>query len=558
VGVVREQVTEARQGFAAIWRNRGLRTINLALVGSVVGDWAYGIAVSIWAYQEGGATALGVFGVVRYVTMAVAAPFASTLGDKFPRKAVMIGSDVVRAALVVIGAALVASDGPAIAVYGLALATSVVGAAFRPAQGALIPTLANDPSELTGANVVASTIESVGFFIGPAIGGALLAIADIPVVYLFNAATFVWSALVLVRLPSPARPSEAVEPPIDGESGADEPSEKFLVEVVAGFRTILHNRNLLLVAGLFAAQTVVAGASLVFEVAIVFDLLERGEPTLGMVNAVLGVGGLIGGVVALVLARRERIATDFGIGVLLWAAPLLIIVAWPTLPSVLVAMLFIGLANSLVDINAFTIVQRLAPTDVMSRVFGALESVIIGGMAVGAAIMPLLIATVGLRTGLAILGVGVSVLVLIGIPALARVDRTVLAPPGLSLLRKVPMLAMLPPAALERLGQSLVSMSLPAGSVVFREGDPGDRYWIIESGRVEVSAAGERLRELGPGEGFGEIALLRDVPRTATVTALDDVVLKGLDRHDFIPAVTGHSESYEAAESVVNRLLTLS
>lgn len=550
------QLRESATAFANVFRNPGLRRINLALAGSVIGDWAYGIAVAVWAYDQGGATAVGVFGVVRFVTLALISPVSSGLADRFDKKRVMILSDVIRVGLVLVAAALIAADSPAITVYAIALVTSIVGTAFRPAQAALIPKLADDPSQLTGANVVASTIESVGFFAGPAIGAVLLAVADVPVVLVFNAATFVWSTIVLLGLRVPVA-AEAVGDG-SGAEEADEEEESGLRAMSAGFRAILGDRNLRAITGLYVAQTTVAGASLVFEVAIVFELLERGESTLGVTNAVMGVGGLLGGIVALVLARRERLATDFAFGVALWSAPLLLIVAWPTLTSVLIAMLLIGIANSLVDVNAFTILQRVTDEAVMGRVFGALESLIIAGMALGALLMPLMIETIGVEAGLLVLGVAVTALALIGVPRLARIDRTVLAPPGLKVLRGVPMLSVLPQQTLERLAASLTSMSVPAGGVVFREGDRGDRFWIIERGTVEVTQEGRKLRELGPGDGFGEIALLRDIPRTATVTALSELQLKGLERDEFLDAVTTHGEASDQAEQVVSRLLTLS
>jgi len=568
MGLVKQQIREAGGAFSNVFRNADLRRINLALAGSVIGDWAYGIAVSVWAYQQGGATAVGVFGVIRFVTLAITAPVAATFADRYPKKRVMITSDLVRVLLVIVGATFVATDGPAIGVYAMALLTSMVGTMFRPAQAALLPSLAKDPKELTGANVAASSIESIGFFAGPAIGGVLLAVADVAVVYAFNAATFVWSAAMLIGLgagvktvdgKTTAMPGDDSTESAESDAESAEPSGPlaFLTEVTAGFRAIMANRNLRLVAGLYIAQTVIAGASLVFEVTIVFELLEKGESTLGLVNAVLGIGGLCGGFIAMSLAPRERIATDFGLGVALWSAPLLLIVAWPTLGATMAAMVLIGVANSIVDINAYTIVQRVTDEKVMGRVFGALESLVIAGMALGALAMPILIKTIGLRTGLAVIGTAVSVLVLIAIPRLHKVDTTVLAPPGLRLLRGVPMLSALSQPTLERLASSLTSMTVPAGTVVFREGDRGDRYWIIERGRVAVSRDGELLNELGAGEGFGEIALLRDIPRTATVTALDELVLKGLDRDEFIPAVTAHGEALELAESVVNRFLTL-
>ena len=474
------------------------------------------------------------------------APLLAALADRYPKKLVMIGADVVRAALVFGAVALIALDGPSLAVYALALATAWTGQAFRPAQAALLPSLATNPQELTGANVVASTIESVGFFLGPAIAGLLLAVADVEIVLAFNAMTFVWSAAMLAGLPRSfgryrERTRSSRQPSTTTMSDDDEHAG-IVADLTAGFWAITRNPHLRLITGLYTAQAVVAGASVVFGVTIALELLDLGESGVGVLDAVLGVGGLIGSVLAMGLARRQRLASDFGVGVVLWSAPLVLIAASPTLVSALAAMFLIGVGNSLVDINAYTIIQRMAPADVMGRVFGALESIAIGGMALGAVLMPVLIEVVGVRGGLLIIGAAVAALAVAGFAGLRRIDTTLLAPPGLALLRAVPTLAVLPPPVLERLAQSLVPRTVAPGDDVFREGDPGDMFWVIERGQAVVTSGGRFLRELTAGDSFGEIALLRDVPRTATVTAANDteLVLQGIERDDFIAAVTGH------------------
>ncbi len=316
------KLRESGQALASVFSNPGLRRLQLAFVGSIVGDWAYAIAVAVYAYDQGGPAAVGLLGVARYLSMALVLPLASTLADRYPRKWVMLVSDVLRALLVLVAAVVIAADGPELAVYGLAIVTALVGTCFRPAQAALLPGLARDAGELTAANVASSTIESVGFFLGPALGGLLLAVADIQTVYVVNAATFIWSAAFIVRLPAPpvTRAAEAAE----DERGS------FLGDASAGFRAILGNRDLRLVIGVYCAQTVVAGASLVFVVTLALDLLDLGRSGVGYLDAVMGIGGLVGGFVALVLAQRGRLALDFGVGVLLWSAPLLLIAAWPT------------------------------------------------------------------------------------------------------------------------------------------------------------------------------------------------------------------------------------
>ena len=246
-----ERLRESGQSLARVFANPGLRRLELAFAGSIVGDWAYAVAVAVYAYDAGGPAAVGLLGVVRYLSMALVIPLASTLADRHSRKWVMFASDLARAVLVLIAAGVIAADGPTLLVYALAVVTALAGTPFRPAQAALLPGLARDPAELTAANVASSTIESVGFFAGPALGGLLLAVAGIQTVYVVNAATFLWSAAIILGLRAPDAPTR---------DRAEEKCEGILVHASAGFRAILGDRNLRLVVGVYCAQTVVAGA----------------------------------------------------------------------------------------------------------------------------------------------------------------------------------------------------------------------------------------------------------------------------------------------------------
>jgi MFS family permease len=218
-------------------------------------------------------------------------------------------------------------------------------------------------------------------------------------------------------------------------------------------------------------------------------------------------------------------------------------------------MAILGLGNSLVDINAFTIMQRLVSDEVMGRVFGAVESALIAGMAIGSLAMPLLIHTVGLRTGLLVLGASVSLVALASLSALRRIDTVALAPEGLDLIRSVPLFAPLPERGIERLGRCAEVVSVRAGEEVFHVGDRGDRFYIIESGQAEVIITDQLSTHLEAGGSFGEIALLRDVPRQATVVATSDLVLRAIDRRVFLQVVTGHSETEAQADRMITRLL---
>ena len=538
-------VRETLASLRAVFGQRSLRRLELALAGSLIGDWAYSTAVIVWAYGEGGAKAVGIWTAVRYVLMAVTAPFAAGLADRLPRKQVMIGADVARAALVVAAAVCVAADTAAAPIYVLATLVSMLGSVFRPAQTAWLPTLVDEPEQLTAANGVASTIESLSFFIGPAIGATLIAATNVETVFVVNAATFAWSALLIASIRARSVPPEAQDEP-------ETPAEGALATMLAGFSELRRNRDLLLIAALVCLQTAVAGACMVFTVLFAVDILEGGAEDVGFINSVFGVGALIGGFVALARSSRNKLVGDLTAGVLLWAIPLLLVVIWASPVSVFIATVMMGFGNPLVDVNFVTAVQRITPNRVLGRVFGAFEGALIGAMALGAAVMPFLDDWLGLRPAIAVIAIVAGVPTLVLLPAARGLDLRLRRPDTLAALESLPIFSPLAPSALDALARRATRLTVPAGEVVVAEGDVGDRFFVVESGRVAVSHGADLLRHEGPGEYFGEIALLRDVPRTATVTAAEDTVLVSVDRSDFLGAVTGSAESAGALDEVVS------
>jgi hypothetical protein len=344
-----------------------------------------------------------------------------------------------------------------------------------------------------------------------------------------------------------AGPDQTVEP--------ESPHRRFgfLRETAAGFVHIWRNPDLRVLIGLTCAQTLVAGASAVFVVSVAIDLVDLGPPGVGLLDSMLGVGALVGGFVALARASRQKLGQDFCTGVILWSLPLVLVALWPQAGVAMLVMMLLGLANPLVDVNLDTLLQRLTPDHLMGRVFGTLDSAYIGSMAVGAAAMPLLIALFGLQWGMAVLGIAVTLTVLPAIPRMRRLDVVLKAPEGMPLLEGIPMFAPLDRTTLEGLARQFSTLRVPAGELVFDEGDPGDRFFIIEEGLVEIRHADAVLRQEGPGDYFGEIALLRNVPRTAQVRAVEDTVLRGLDSKAFLEAVLGNVEAVTAAETIVAR-----
>jgi MFS family permease len=543
---VRRRLAESLTAFRDVYRNRNLRRLQLAFAGSVAGQYAFAIAIAVFAYRHGGATSVGVMALVRTIPAAVLAPFVSGFGDRFPQERVMLAADVLRALLVSSIALVVFADGPLVLVFFLAAFGPICGTAFHPAEAALLPTLAGTPEELTAANVSTATIESVGSFIGPALGGLALAAWGVGPTLLLTVGTYIWSALMVVRV-HPDR--SAVVPREETAPGSA------MAEAFAGFRAVLADRNLRVIMGLFGAQTVVAGAMGVLVVVTALQLLDLGTAGVGWLYAATGVGGIIGAGVTMVLVGRRRLAGDFGIGLLMWGVPFLIMGVWPNAVVALLMLGVLGIGNTLVDVSGLTLLQRNAPEAVRSRVFGVFESMVAGTIGLGAILAPLLIAVAGIRV--ALVATGLFLPILAGLLWRRRVSLDSGDPAHLQLLRSLPLFAPLPPQALERLARSLEPVHVAAGEVLFHAGDEGDRFYVIESGELAIELATGTKTE-GPGGWVGEIALLRDVPRTATVRAMTDADLLALDRDEFLGAVTGHDPANAAANEIVGERLALS
>ena len=536
-----------RAAFAAVFGTPALRRVQLAWAASHLGHVSIAVALAVYAYRLGGASAVSLLYVLRLVPAAIVTPFAAVLGDRFSRAGVMLSSSASRFVLAAAIPAVVIGGASRWLVYALSIGVAVAGTPFRPAQVAILPSLVDRPEELTAANVVASTIEGLGFFAGPAIAGVLLAATGTTAVFIFVAVAFGLSTILLLR------PLPGVK--VDRE--ANERDEESLAEaVLAGVRTIGRNSDLRVLVGLFTAQMLVAGALAVLLVVTAISLLHTGSAGVGWLDAAVGVGGVLGTVAAVRLAGRRRLTPPFLIGIVLWGAPFLVIAASPNLVSAVVAFGVIGVGNILVDVAGFTLLQRAVDDAVLARVFGAVEALYYASVAIGAVIVPPLVSAVGARWALVLTGLFLPVLALAAGPRLLRVDRAAVAPAyAVELLRALPLFAPLPTLALERVALHLHSLVLPAGVEVITQGDIGDRYYILASGAADVVIDGQLENRLAPGEGFGEIALLRDVPRTATVTTTEPSELFALDRETFLDAVSSDNRSLAAANETANRRL---
>jgi MFS family permease len=538
IGKIRGQLQESAAALRGVFRSPGLRRIELAFLGSIIGIYANVVAVSIYAFHHGGATAVGLVMFARMGAAAVSAPFMAGFADRHDQRRVMLVVDLVRVGTLAAVAAAAAAGLPA-GVYAFAILTSIVSTAFRPAEASLIPRLAETPEELTAANVTSSTFDSIGAFAGPAAGALLYALGGPTLAFAAVSVTYLWSASFVARIPKGEQPQRAAHEHEEAHG------------LAAGFRAVRGEPRLRIVIGLYSAQTLVAGAYSVLVVVVALELLDLGNAGVGFLQAATGAGAVVGALVALALVGRRRTAADFGLGLACFGAPLIALAALPRTWAAIVALALLGIGNSIVDVSAVTLIQRTATAAVAGRVFGVLEAAAVAGLGVGSVLTPLLLHLVGARWTLAVAGAILPVLSLVTRRALVSIDAGVVVPEEqLAAIATVPFLDVLPLQRKEALASALERVQLAAGTTLFTAGDSGDRLYILTRGTIEIDLlAGPKVEE-APAF-VGEIALLRDIPRTATVRVVADSTFWTLDGEHFLDAVSGHSRSRTSADTLV-------
>jgi MFS family permease len=535
----------AASAFVTNWVNKDLRRAQLGFAGAWSAEWAFTVGLGVLAFEHGGATAVGLVALLRMVPAAVVAPFATVYADRWRRERLLVVASCVRGLASAAVALLAAVDAPVVAVYALAVLATVAVVVFRPVHSALLPSLCQTPTELAGANVVRGVLDSLSTLLGPVLAAVLLATSGLPSVFLAVAVASLWSAALIVRVRPEAMPRRS--------SGA---ARGVGADLAEGLRAVRADRDLSMLIVLAGVQTLVRGALVVFTVVVALDLLAAGDSGVGVLNGAVGAGAVVGSVAAMLLVGNQRLARWFGVGVAVWGLPLVVLGAVPSLPAALVLLSCIGIGNALVDMGVFTLIARLAPTHVVGRVFGVLES--LGALTVGAGsvITPVVIGLVGVRWALVVLGSVSPALVALSWARLRRLDNSmVVRDREVELLRSVEMLAALPLPAIEQLAMALEPVTVPAGAVVFAQGDVGDRCFVVEDGTADVIGDGRVVAVLGRGQLFGEIALLRDGPRTATVRARTELRLQSLTGEQFLPIVTGFRVSSGKAASRVESQL---
>jgi MFS family permease len=527
---------------AAAVRNENVRRVELAWGAAIAAEWAHFVALGVFAYGQGGASAVGIAGLVRLLPAALIAPFAASLGDRFARERFLLAMALVGSVALAGSGAAAFADQP-VPVFVLASVVGLSSTLFRPALQALLPSLARTPEELIASNGATSTIESVGTLVGPLVAGVLVSVVDIGAVFVVGGVVLLAAAVLLARV--------KVEGRISLTAGAGNEGVRRMIE--AGFRAIAHSSSARIVVGLLVAQTFVRGCVNVLIVVAAFQVLDGGAAEVGYLTAAIGVGGLAGALWAMALEGR-RLAVPFGIALVFWGAPLMLIAPRPELVAAVFLLAVVGAANSVEDVAAFTLLQRIVPDDILTRVLGVVWGLAMGGVAIGSIAAPAIADAIGPRPAFVVVGSILPLLTLATYRRLVEIDRTASPAPELELIEQVPMFAPLSVAAKERVAANLVPISVTAGELIIRAGDPGDRFYIVEDGEFQIDADGVETTA-HKADYFGEIALLHDVPRTATVRAAVDSRLFALQRHDFLAAVTGHSAAHAAGKAIAEARL---
>ena len=542
---MRIRLVDSGRAFAVTVRNPSLRRAQLSFGAAWSAEWAFTVAVAVVAFRHGGATAVGVVAFVRLAPSAVLAPLGTALADRFPRDRVLIWSCLVRAAAIAAVAGVLAANGSIIAVYAFAAIATAAITMFHPAHSALLPALCRTPLELTSANVVRGLVDSVSTLLGSLLAALLLDLASPQAVFVATAALSLVSGALLLGL-SYDRPPR----------GAPAPLRRLAQDAAEGFRALARYRDAGLLIGIGLVQTLTRGFLNVFLVVVAIELLGTGAPGVGLLTAAVGGGAVAGSLGASVLVTGRRLAALEGAGVALWGLPLALTAAFPHELTVVALMAVIGIGNALVDIGLYALPPRLVPEGMLARVFGALESLIALTVGIGSLITPLVIYLLGVRGALVVLGLVAPVAVALVWRQLRLIDASIAhRDREIAVLNSVRIFRPLPMPAIDNLAVHVDHARFAAGQYVFQQGEAGDRFYVIERGEADVISDGRLMRTIGPGDGFGEIALLKDTLRTATVRARTELELCTIERRHFVAAVNSYpSSAHEAHAVVVERL----
>jgi MFS family permease len=523
------------------FENRDLGLLGAARIGLSFAGWSFAIALGVYGFEAHGVVGAGLVALVRLLPGAISSPFAGLVADSHPRRTVLLASAALMAAILA-GAALAAGlDAPTGVVFVFPALFAVASSGYAPAEAAMFPLLARTPQELSASNVNHSAMENAGFIAAAVSTGVLLTATSPGTVFAVAAAVTALTVVLLAFVRRDQRPEYE-----------DEELAGVARELSRGARALIFHPALRLSSLTLILLLLFEGFADVILISLALELLHLKEGAVGFLNASWGIGALVGGAaLALMLDRGHLVAAIAGGSILLGAATMLpgfVPEQWTSY----VAWFGIGIGFTFVEVAGKTLMYRLASDETMGRVISALEAGRLLAMALGSLGAIVLVEWLHPDGALIVLGALMPIFVALCWARLRSYEVGAPVAEGpYHLLRDNSIFAPLPIATVERLSHDLVAVEFDAGHEVIVQGDHGDRFFLIETGAVEVFENGDFRRNEGPGESFGEIALLHDVPRTATVRTTEPTRLLSLEREQFLTAVSGHRRSRQLAGGVV-------
>ena len=533
-----------------VWRvarDPQLARIQASFVGFAFAENATWLAILVFAYQRGGVSEAGAVAVVQLAPAIFVAPFAAYAGDRFRPELVLTAGYAAQAVSMLATAAAMWADRPLIA-YGTGAAVATCVTFSRPVMGAVLPVVARTPNDLVAANVLTGLTEYIGMFVGPLIAAALLAEGSPALVFAICSAVVGCSALLSSRL---TLASDDLPQGLDIDAGG------VISEMFAGVRVLAQIGTLRVLVLLVFVGAFTQGVGDVLMVMFAESRLGAGGGAAGVLGAGLGVGAVLGAMAAAGLIGRSRVMPYLLMSAALAAAPYFGLVGIRAVVPALAMFVVFGTGQSLLRVTTDIGIQRGAPDHVLARIFGVCEGLRMAAMALGSLVLSVLVSALGLSSALVMIGVGIAAALGMGGAWFRYLGGDVPPPPEHVVARLLadPVFEHVGGAAVARVADRVEALSAVAGDVVIAEGEPGDRYYLIVEGTVAVTIGAHFVGTMGEGESFGEIALLRDVPRSATVTCVTDVELLAISRDDFLSTITGHPRSLAAATHIAEGLV---
>ena len=524
-------------------RNRALSRLLLAYVAMIVAEFGEWLALIVYAYARGGASAAGLVAILQLIPSMLLAPLISAHLARIGVARLLAGAYAFAMATLACCGAAILAGAPVVVVYAAAMAFSVAVAVSRPTHHVLMPLVVRHPDELTSANIATSWGEGVGTLAGPALAGLLIS-ADSPGLACAALAGICVFAPLLGRVQ-----------PLRADADEARAGRDGLSDLLAAARVIASRPSTRALIAFPAGAAAIEGAIDLLVVVLAVRILAIGPGAAGYLSASFGAGGLLGGAAAVLLVGR-RLAVPLAAAALTGGLAFGALALDSTVVVAVLLLVIAGAARTVQSVAAQTLLQRSMPLDVIVCAFALIESIRNVGLAFGALMVPLLIGLGGSSAAFVGMACLAPIAVLAAARRILRIDGEASIPVvEMGVLRNMGIFSALPAASLETLAREARYTDVHPGAAIVSEGEEGDSYYAITHRSVLVTQGERELRRLDRGDGFGEIALLHPVRRTATVTATSETTLLRIGRDAFLTAMRANSTVSAAAAKIATSRL---